>query len=137
MPIRTHIATATLLLGVIGVGGWSWSIQRRGELFDKPGWSVLQGMNDPLSPSSRIVLVRRDEFAALGFRGVGQPTVHTNGAQSRWSWVLLNEHHADGEIKQMPEFPKYDLPCSNLSQVQQAVRDADAYAVSYLRSICT
>ena len=137
MPIRTHIIIATLWIGVIGAWVWSWGIQRRGELFDKPGWSVLQGMDDPLSPSSRIVLVRRDKFAALGFRGVGQPTVRTYGPQAHWSWLLLNEHHADGEIKQMPKFRTYDFPCADLRQVQQAVRDADAYAVRYLRSICT
>ena len=110
---------------------------RSGELFDKRGWSVLQGMDDPRSASSGVVLARIDEFAVLGFRGVGQPTVRVYGAQPRWSWVLLNEHQDNSEVKQLPKFSAYVLPCSELRRIEQAVRGADQYALKYLRSICT
>lgn len=109
----------------------------RGELFDKQGWSVVQGMADPPTSSPAVVLVRRDEFAVVGFRGVGQPTVRTYGPQPQWSWVLLNEHHAGGEIKQLPKFGSYQLPCREVGRIEHSVHDADRYAIEYLRSICT
>lgn len=80
--------------------------------------------------------MRRAEFDVLGFRGVGQPTVRIYGPQPRWSWVLLNEHHADGNIKQMPRFASYELPCSELTRIDRAARNVDGYAMKYLRSIC-
>lgn len=138
MSFRFHVAMVGVLVAIIGGMTYAFShAPHRGELFDKPGWSVLQGMDDPPSSSSGVVLVRRAEFAVIGFRGVGQPTVRIYGAQPHWSWALLNEHHADGEIKQMPEFASYDLPCSELRRIEQNVRDADPYAMKYLQSICT
>src|SRR5438874_448583 len=123
MPIRVHIAIGALF--VVVIGGLIYAFlhsPRRGELFDKRGWSVLQGMDDPSSPGSRVVLARREEFDVLGFRGVGQPTVRIYGPQPHWSWVLLNEHQADGDIKQTPKFGSYVLPCSDLRRVQKATR---------------
>jgi len=140
MPLlRTHIVIGAFFAFVIGVPIFAFfHAPNRGELFDKRGWSVLQGMNDPPSPSSGAVLVRRDEFAVLGFRGTGEPRQRSvYGPAPHWSWVLLNEHQADGEIKQMPEFGAYDLHCAELQRTEKAVPDADAYAVRHLRSICT
>jgi hypothetical protein len=137
MPIRLHIAIGAVFAVI--VGGLLYAFfhaPRRGELFDKPGWSVLQGMNDPALPQSRVILVRRDEFDVVGFRGIGQPTVRIYGAQPHWTWVLLNEHQADGDIKQMPEFGSYDLPCSDLGRIERATRNVDGYVMKYLRSIC-
>ena len=91
---------------------------------------------NPASPQSRVILVRREEFDVIGFRGVGPPTVGIYGVQPHWSWVLLNEHQADGDIKQLPEFESYDLRCADLARVERTARNADAYAVKYLRSIC-
>lgn len=138
MAVRLHIAIGVFFVAIIGVLVFAFlHPPHRGELFDKRGWSVVQGMDDPPLRSSGVVLVRTEEFAVLGFRGVGQPTVRIYGAQPHWSWVLLNEHHADGEIKQLPEFGSYELPCSQLRRIEQTVRDADPYAMKYLRSICT
>jgi hypothetical protein len=137
MPLRLHIAIGASIVAMIG--GITYAFlhsPNRGELFDKRGWSVLEGLDDPVS-SSRTILVRRDEFAALGFRGIGKPTVPIHGAQPHWSWVLLNEHHADAEIKQLPEFGSYDLPCSELPKIKRTVRDADAYVMEHLRAICS
>ena len=137
MPLRLHVAIGAAIVAMIGGIAYAFfHSPNRGELFDKQGWSVLQGLNDPAS-ETHIVLVRKDEFAAIGFRGLGQPTVRIDGAQPHWSWVLLNEHHADGAIKQLPKFGSYDLPCSELRRVEQTVPDVDAYAMRYLRSICT
>lgn len=137
MPLRLHIAIGLFLVAAIGGLIYAFSHSRSGELFDKRGWSVLQAMDDPSSQPSRVVLVRREEFDVLGFRGIGQPKARGYGAQRHWSWVLLNEHHADGDIKQMPRFEAYELPCSELTGIKQAARDADDYALQYLRSICT
>jgi hypothetical protein len=138
MSVRFLVAIGVFLVAIVGGLTYAFShLPHRGELFDKRGWSVVQGMDDPPSPSSGVVLARRDEFAVLGFKGVGPTTVRVYGAQPRWSWLLLNEHHADGEIKQLPKFASYDLPCSELRRIEQTVPDADPYAMEYLRSICT
>ena len=135
MRLRLHVAIGAAIVAMIGGIAYAFfHSPNRGELFDKQGWSVLQGLDDPASETP-IVLVRK--VAAIGFRGLGQPTVRIYGAQPRWSWVLLNEHHADGAIKQLPKFGSYDLPCSELKRVEQTVPDVDAYAMKYLRSICT
>jgi hypothetical protein len=137
MPLRLHVAIGASLVAMIGSVTYAFMYPpKRGELFDKRGWSVLQGLNDPVS-SSGTVLVRRGEFAAVGFRGIGKPTVAIHGAESHWSWVLLNEHHADGEVKQLPEFGSYDLPCSELPNIRRTVRDADAYVMEHLQAICS
>ena len=137
MPVRLHIAISAFFVVVIGGIVYAFFHQsNRGELFDKRGWSVLQGMDDPPSTSSRVVLMRREEFDVLGFRGIGEPTARIYGPRPRWSWVLLNEHHADGNIKQMPRFASYELPCSELTRIERAARNADGYAMKYLRSIC-
>jgi len=142
MQLRPQNAIDAALLAILAtiIGGIAYLFfypPRSGELFDKRGWSVLQGMDDPPSRSSGVILKRVDEFRVLGFRGVGRPTQAIYGAQPHWSWVLLNEHHAEGQIKQLPRFGSYALPCSDLRKVEQSVRDADGYAVNYLRSICT
>jgi hypothetical protein len=138
MPLRLHIAIGAFFVVIIcGMAYAFMHNPHRGELFDKQGWSVVQGMDDPPTSSSVIVLVRRDEFAVVGFRGVGPPTDRVFGSQPQWSWVLLNEHHANGEIKQSPKFGSYQLPCPEVSRVEQSVHDADRYATDYLRSICT
>jgi hypothetical protein len=137
MPVRLQIAIGAVFVVIIGGLIYAFfHVPRRGELFDKRGWSVLQGMDDPAHPQSRVILVRRDEFDVIGFRGVRQPTVRIYGDQPHRSWVLLNEHQADGAIKQMPKFGSYDLPCAGLTGVERAARNADAYALKYLRSIC-
>ena len=141
MQFRLQNAIGAALLAILAaiIGGIAYLFlypPRSGELFDKRGWSVLQGMNDPASPQSRVFLVRREEFDVVGFRGVGPPTVRIYGVQPHWSWVLLNEHQAEGDIKQMPEFALYDLPCTDLTRVERTARNADAYAMKYLRSIC-
>lgn len=111
---------------------------RHGELADKRGWSVLQEMDDPRPDvSSGTVLLKRGEFAVLGFRGTGEMKGGpVYGRQSQWSWVLLNEHDADGKFKQLPEFRSYELPCSELMRVEHTVPDVDAYAIKHLRTIC-
>ena len=137
MPVRWEIAISALIVAVFGGLIYAFfHAPRRGELFNKHGWSVLQGMDDSHLTQSRVVLVRREELDVVGFRGRGQPTVRISGRQPHWSWVLLNEHQADGDIKQMPEFGSYDLPCSELNRIERAARNADGYAMRYLRSIC-
>jgi hypothetical protein len=138
MPLRLHIAIGAFVVAVIGTMACAFMHSpHRGELFDKRGWSVLQGMDDPASGPPNAVLLRRDEFAVLGFRGVGQAKQRSAyGPEPHWSWMLLNEHQADGQIKQMPQFGAYDLNCTELARVEKAVPEADAYAVKYLRSIC-
>jgi|GEM_PF-4336604 len=138
MLLRFHIAVGAFFFVLIcGFFLAFLHASRLGELADKRSWSALQGMDDAPAQSGSVVLQRTGEFAFLGFRGVGQPEDRIRGAPAAWSWVLLNEHHIDGEIKQMPEFGGYELPCSELRRIQGAVPDADAYVLRYLGSICT
>lgn len=138
MPLRYHAAIGLFFVGIIGgLLVVFWRASQHGELADKRGWSVLQGMDDPPTQSTGLILRRREEFDVLGFPGVGQTKGRIYGAQPHWSWVLLNEHDVDDEVKQMPEFGSYDLHCTDLSRVERAVRNPDRYALKYLRSICT
>lgn len=57
--------------------------------------------------------------------------------RSRRMWILLNEHANDEQVKQMPRFASYGLPCSDVDDVQRRVKDVDAYVVRYLRTICS
>jgi hypothetical protein len=138
MRIFTILDAAALLTAIGGLLYWLIYVYPHGELADKPGWAVLQGMDDPHSnASSPTVLIRKAEFAVVGFRGIGEMMGGPiSGRQPQWSWVLLNEHDVDGEVKQMPKFPSYGLPCSEVARVAHTVTDADAYTIKHLRSMC-
>ena len=137
MRLRVHIMVGAVFVIIIAGLILTFKNVRSGELFDKRGWSVLQGMNDPPSDQSPAVLRKVEEFDVLGFRGVGEPrSSSVSGPKPRWSWVLLNEHHGSAEIKQMPQFGSYELPCSELAKVKRAARDVDGYVLNYLRSVC-
>ena len=102
---------------------------------------MLQGLEYRYrSDPSSATLVRRSAEAglvAVGFEGLGAVSSGgVDGPQPRRSWVLLNEHAHDREVKQLPKFAAYALRCSEVARLEQRIRDADSYAIDHLRSIC-
>jgi hypothetical protein len=112
-----------------------------GELADKPAWAALQSVEfEDRSSTSSGTEIRRlsNRYVALAVQGRGEMQGGPVGGprQPRRSWILLNEHAADSQVKQMVTFPAYDLRCSDVDKVQRHVADIDAYVILYLRTIC-
>ncbi|MGV3456136.1 hypothetical protein [Sphingomonas sp.] len=114
----------------------------QGELAEKPGWSALQGVEfSDRSTSTSGTEIRRlsDGFVVMAVEGRGNALDGPSGGverQSRRMWILLNEHASDEQVKLMPRFASYNLPCSDVDDVQRSVDDIDAYVVRFLRTIC-
>ena len=108
-----------------------------GELGDKAGWAALQGLDTVHDCGATTVRsVGRGKILAIGFPAAGAAEGGALGDHCR-SWVLLNEHASDREVKQMPRYPTYKLDCKEVAELPRVAPGADAYVLDYLRSICT
>ena len=108
-----------------------------GELGDKAGWAALQGLDTERDCETTTVSPAGGaEFLAIGFPASGASESDAAGGHCR-SWVLLNEHASDREVKQMPRYRAYKLDCSDVAGLPRLAPETDAYVLQYLQSICT
>ena len=136
-PVMAALAVAIAAAGV-GIYFAARHAFASGELADKAGWSALQGIEySTRGMDCEAVTVRpvgAGAFLALGFPAAAPLDGVGDGCRS---WVLLNEHAADREVKQMPRFRAYRLPCGDVADIPQMAPETDPYVIAYLESICS
>src|SRR3712207_3550120 len=108
---RPVMAALAVAIAAAGVGSYVAARHGfgNGELADKAGWAALQGIEyGTRGMDCEAVTVR--PVGGGGFLALGFPAAESlDGVGGCRSWVLLNEHADDREVKQMPRFRSYRL----------------------------